>query len=132
MEIKHVFSGFSVADQAEARDFYENILGLEVDESQMGLIIKLPNGGEVFVYPKPDYTPADFTILNIVVHDIDKAVEDLTAKGIEFEKYDNLPVPQDDKGILRGLGAGQGPDIAWFKDPSGNIFSVLQNTEERS
>lgn len=132
MEIKHVFSGFAVTNQAETKDFYRNVLGLEVEESTMGLTLKLPNGGEVFIYAKPDYEPASFTILNIVVHDIDKAVEELTQKGIEFEKYDNLPAPQDEIGVLRGLSANQGPDIAWFKDPSGNILSILQNVQERS
>lgn len=132
MEIKHVFSGFSVKDQQEAEKFYSETLGLKVEAGPMGLRIILPNGGDVFVYTKENHEPASFTILNIVVHDIDGAVDDLTSKGVKFEIYEGMPAPQDEKGILRGLAAGQGPDIAWFKDPSGNILSVLQDSEERS
>jgi hypothetical protein len=93
----------------------------------MGLQLKLPNGGALFIYPKTDHQPATFTVLNFVVENIDDAVNDLVRLGVRFERYDNLPAPQDEKGIARGLSAHQGPDIAWFKDPSGNILSVLQD-----
>jgi catechol 2,3-dioxygenase-like lactoylglutathione lyase family enzyme len=128
MQAKHVFSGFSVDDEAKAKDFYADILGLELSSQEMGLTFKLPNGGEVFIYGKNDHQPATFTILNFVVSNIDEAVDDLESKGVVFERYDNMPAPQDEKGVLRGLAANQGPDIAWFKDPAGNILSVLQNS----
>lgn len=127
MQTKHVFSGFSVDDQDKAQGFYTNTLGLELSSDQMGLTLKLPNGGEVFIYSKPNHEPASFTILNFVVPDIDQAVDELVGKGVEFERYDNMPVAQDEKGILRGRAANQGPDIAWFKDPAGNILAVIQD-----
>jgi len=120
------FSGFSVDDQAAATDFYSNLLGLEVDDSEMGLRLHLAGGGEVFVYAKENHVPATYTMLNFVVDDIDKAVDDLTTKGVIFEAYPDMH--QDEKGIARGRAAGMGPDIAWFKDPAGNILSVLQNS----
>lgn len=122
------FSGFSVNDQAAAKDFYANVLGLDVAEDEMGLSLKIKNSTPIFIYTKPDHTPASFTILNFPVDNIDKAVDELAAKGVTFERYDNMPAEQDKKGILRGLAAKQGPDIAWFKDPAGNILSVLQGT----
>jgi hypothetical protein len=82
----------------------------------------------LFIYPKDDHQPATFTILNFVVDDIDEAADTLKGKGVNFEHYDNMPGKPDQKGILRGLEAGQGPDIAWFKDPAGNILSVLQDS----
>ncbi|HEY5442533.1 MAG TPA: VOC family protein [Candidatus Saccharimonadales bacterium] len=115
------FSGFSVDDQAKAKEFYSDVLGLKVDEDAMGLHLHLPGGAEVFVYSKDDHQPATFTILNFVVDDIDQAVDDLKDKGVTFEQYDMT----DDKGIARGIAAKQGPDIAWFKDPAGNILSIL-------
>lgn len=121
------FSGFSVNDQAKAKEFYTKILGLELSDETMGLDFKLQGGGSLFIYPKDDHQPATFTILNFVVEDIDKAVDQLASSGVKFEHYDNMPSPQDEKGIARGLAAKQGPDIAWFKDPAGNILSVLQD-----
>ena len=121
------FSGFSVNDLIKAQDFYKNILGLSVKDIGMGLQIQLPGGGIVFVYEKKDHVPASFTILNFEVASIDESVDILMAKGVKFERYDGMPAPQDEKGILRGLSANQGPDIAWFKDPAGNVLSVLQN-----
>lgn len=121
------FSGFSVDDLAKAKEFYTKKLGLVLEDESMGLQFKLPGGGSMFVYDKPDHKPATFTILNFVVDDIDKAVDELKADDIEFEHYEGFPFSQDKKGIARGKAANQGPDIAWFKDPAGNILAVLQN-----
>lgn len=122
------FSGFSVNDLAKAKDFYGNMLGVEVEEMpNMGLMLKL-NGTNVFVYPKPDHQPASFTVLNFVVTDIDVAVDGLVAAGVSFEHYDNMPMPVDEKGIARNDDPAFGPlGIAWFKDPAGNVLSVMQN-----
>lgn len=122
-----IFSGFSVHDIAAARVFYGDTLGLSIADEGMGLTLQLPSGGSVFMYEKPDHVPATFTILNFGVDDIDAAVDSLTAKGITMERYAAMPAQQDEKGILRGRAAQMGPDIAWFKDPSGNILAVLQN-----
>lgn len=119
----HAFSGFSVTDQDAAKEFYSQTLGLTVEDTGMGLQLKLAGGGIVFVYPKADHVPATFTILNFPVDDIDAAVDDLAGKGVKFEVYEGMH--QDDKGIARGKAANMGPDIAWFKDPAGNILSVL-------
>jgi catechol 2,3-dioxygenase-like lactoylglutathione lyase family enzyme len=120
----YAFSGFSVKDLAAAKEFYGQKLGLEVEENKMGLQLKLTGNQPIFIYPKDDHQPATFTILNFPVDDIDQAVEELKAKGVTFEQYDGMT---DEKGIARGLAAQRGPDIAWFKDPAGNIISVLQN-----
>ena len=90
----------------------------------MGLTLHLPGGSTVFVYPKKDHVPATYTMLNFVVGDIDGAVDDLARKGVKFEHYDS-GAKTDAKGIVRGIAAKQGPDIAWFKDPAGNFISVL-------
>ncbi len=122
-----VFSGFSVDDIAAARAFYTRI-GLTVADGPMGnLDIALPAGGHVFVYPKPDHVPATFTILNLVVPDIDAAVDELNEKGVATKIYDDAVLPTDARGVMRGRLAGRGPDIAWFRDPAGNVLSVLQN-----
>jgi catechol 2,3-dioxygenase-like lactoylglutathione lyase family enzyme len=121
------FSGFSVDDLAKAQAFYAEVLGLDVEKTAMGLQLHLGGGLNVFIYEKPDHTPASFTILNFSVENIDEAVADLEAKGVKFERYDlGNGAEQDEKGILRGLSANMGPDIAWFKDPAGNVLSVLQ------
>jgi len=116
------FSGFSVDDPDAARRFYEETLGLRVAEGEMGGLLRLQLGGdtEVLVYPKPNHVPATFTVLNFPVPDVEKAVDELTARGVEFQRYENPPT--DAKGIMR---AG-GPLIAWFTDPAGNVFSVIQ------
>ncbi len=121
------FAGLSVNDLAEAKEFYTKTLGLKLADDKMGLNFELPGGGGLFIYDKPDHQPATYTALNFVVANIDEAVDNLTAAGVRIESYDNLPAKPDAKGILRGLAAGQGPDIAWFKDPAGNILSVLQD-----
>jgi len=125
LENAPAFSGFSVQNLDEAKQFYGNTLGLKLEEQPgMGFHI-LANGTKVFVYDKPNHEPAGFTVLNFAVDDIDAAVDALTAQGIVFATYDGLH--QDAKGIARGKAAGQGPDIAWFTDPSGNVLAVLEN-----
>jgi predicted enzyme related to lactoylglutathione lyase len=119
------YSGFAVSDVAAAKKFYGETLGLrvsDVDEEHGLLALQLAGDREVLVYHKPDHTPASFTILNFPVDDIDKAVDELTARGVRFERYDDLHT--DEKGIARG----QGPLIAWFTDPAGNILSVIQES----
>lgn len=124
----NVFSGFSVSDIDAARAFYTDALGLDVTDGPMGnLDIALPSGGHVFVYPKPNHEPATFTILNLVVADIDAAVDELNAKGVVTKIYDDADFPTDAKGIARGKAQNMGPDIAWFRDPSGNVLSVLSD-----
>jgi catechol 2,3-dioxygenase-like lactoylglutathione lyase family enzyme len=115
------FSGFSVSDIDEARKFYAETLGLRVTEHNGLLTLQLAGGRDTLVYPKPGHTPADFTILNFRVQDIDVAVDELTSRGVRFERYEGAE--QDAKGIARG----GGPFIAWFTDPAGNILSVLQD-----
>src|SRR4030095_9376677 len=122
---KGAFSGFSVDDLAKAKEFYSRVLGLRVDDQGMGLSLHLPGGATVFAYPKDNHQPATFTILNFVVNDIDEAVEQLTNLGVRFEHYKDGP-GTDEKGIMRGRERNMGPDIAWFKDPAGNILSVLR------
>ena len=123
------FSGFSVDDLIVARKFYGETLGIELDldtmSEDMGFGLKFTNGGRVFIYPKEDHRPASFTVLNFPVTDIDKAVDELNYKGVIFERYSDFPFDQDEKGIARGVSTGMGPDIAWFKDPAGNILAVL-------
>lgn len=121
------FSGFSVDDLEKAKAFYSEILGVDVrEEGDMGLALHLAGGTRVFIYPKEDHQPATFTILNFVVDDIDTVMDALKDKGVQFEHYNNDKLPQDDKGVLRGQSAGMGPDIAWFKDPAGNVLSILE------
>lgn len=127
-EPKEAFSGFSVDDLDKVKKFYTETLGLEVDQDDMGLTLHLPGGSKVWVYSKPNHEPASFTILNFSVEDIDAAMEELSKRGVTFERYDNMPAEQDEKGVLRGLAAGMGPDIAWFEDPAGNVISVLQDS----
>ena len=114
------FSGFSVNDLEVAKKFYGEVLGLKTSERYGLLTLHLAGGRDTLVYPKPDHSPATYTILNFAVDDIDAAVDELISRGVELVKYDGLG--QDDKGINR---AG-GPYIAWFNDPAGNILAVLQ------
>ena len=118
------FSGFSVKDQATAKEFFQNVLGISVTEDEMGLHLHFGET-EIFVYEKPNHEPASYTILNFPVEDINAVVDELVEKGVKFERYEGMPAEQDERGILRGKAANAGPDIAWFKDPSGNIFSLL-------
>ena len=119
------FSGYSSNDIGAARDFYGTVLGLDLEENMGGLGFTI-GGQQVFIYPKDDHQPASFTVLNLVVDSIDTAIDELTAKGVVFERYDDMPAPQDEKGVLRGKAAGMGPDIAWFKDPAGNVLAVVE------
>jgi catechol 2,3-dioxygenase-like lactoylglutathione lyase family enzyme len=114
------FSGFAVDDLERAQRFYGETLGLKTSEDHGLLTLHIAGDRPTLVYPKPDHIPADYTILNFPVDDIDKTVEELVARGVTFERYEELG--QDDNGISRDTG----PYIAWFKDPAGNILSVLQ------
>ena len=114
------FSGFSVDDIDAAKRFYGQTLGLRVSEHNGMLTLHLAGDRDILVYPKPDHTPATYTILNFPVDDIDKAVDELAGRGVTFERYDAFE--QDEKGI-----AHAGPHVAWFKDPAGNILSVVQD-----
>ena len=114
------FSGFSINDVEAAKKFYGEVLGLTVTENEMGFIeLEVANGARVLAYVKPNHEPASFTILNFPVDDVTSAVDDLIARGVTMEQYAGMP--QDDKGVMRG----NGPDIAWFRDPAGNVLSVL-------
>jgi catechol 2,3-dioxygenase-like lactoylglutathione lyase family enzyme len=121
---KTAFSGFSTNDIPAAKSFYADKLGLNVTEEMGALSLKFPNGHTVFIYPKDDHVPATYTALNFEVDDIDGAVDNLVAKGIAFERYDGPDFNQDERGIMRD----QGPPIAWFKDPAGNILSVIKTS----
>lgn len=125
-EKSRAFSSFSVDDLERAKDFYGGTLGLDVtDEGAMGLTLHLATGADAFIYPKPDHEPATFTILNFPVEDIDDVVDELVERGVRFERYGGELEP-DEKGILRSDSPEHGPSIAWFKDPAGNVLSVLQ------
>lgn len=122
----HAFSSFSVDDIPKAKEFYSQTLGVEVSEEEDGLALKIAGGGDVFIYPKPNHQPATFTVLNFLVANIDDAVDRLAALGVTFESYGG-EMKTDKKGIFRGKSRGEGPNIAWFKDPAGNIISVTEN-----
>jgi catechol 2,3-dioxygenase-like lactoylglutathione lyase family enzyme len=122
MKLGSPFSSFAVADIDVARNFYRDTLGCDVADGPMGTLeVAAANGARVLLYPKPDHEPAVFTVLNFPVADIDEAVDELRDKGVKFERYSG-DIETDGKGVSRGNG---GPDIAWFRDPSGNILSVL-------
>ncbi len=121
LKASHAFSGFSSNDIPKAMDFYSQTLGLELSEENGLLTLKLGGGHSALIYPKDDHQPATYTTLNFPVDDIDKAVDELTERGVVFEKYGG-DFGQDERGVMRG----EGPPIAWFKDPAGNILSVIQ------
>jgi catechol 2,3-dioxygenase-like lactoylglutathione lyase family enzyme len=121
------FSGFSAGDIAKAKEFYSGTLGLDVSESHGLLTVHLAGGNNVLIYPKPNHVPATFTILNFPVPDIDRAVDELAKRGVRFEQYDLPEIKTDRKGIKRG----NGPTVAWFKDPAGNILSVIEDPANR-
>ena len=116
-------SGFAVDDLPKAREFYGETLGLRMSEEHGLLRLHIAGGSDIVVYPKADHTPATFTILNFPVDDIETAVDQLAERGVGFERYEAMAADTDDRGIFRG----GGPYIAWFKDPAGNILSVLQD-----
>ena len=124
-----VFASFAVKDLDRARQFYGSTLGLDVrEDKQMGTLeIHSPDKSHVLVYPKPDHQPAVFTVLNLQVRDIDEAVDALTSAGVTFERYNTADMKTDAKGVVRG--DNNGPSIAWFRDPSGNIVSVLEGNQ---
>ena len=119
------FSGFSANDIPKAKEFYGQTLGLKVSESNGLLTLHFASGNNVLIYPKPNHTPAAFTALNFPVEDVVQAVDELTKRGVRFEIYDLPNIKTDKKGIMRG----NGPTIAWFKDPAGNILSVLEREQ---
>ncbi|GAB3596135.1 VOC family protein [Angustibacter peucedani] len=122
LQDSQAFSGFSVDDVPRAQQFYADTLGLDVSvgEGQGAIMtLHLAGGRDVIVYPKPNHEPATFTVLNFPVPDVGAAVAELVERGVTFERYDGMP--QDDDGVMRG----HGPDIAWFKDPAGNVLSVI-------
>ena len=119
-KVTKAFSTFSVNDLRKAKDFYGNTLGLDISENTEGLELRIPGGNNIFVYPKSNHVPATFTVLNFPVNDVDESVDDLTKRGVKFEHYEG-ELKTDQKGIFRG----KGPTIAWFKDPAGNILSVI-------
>ena len=116
------FSGFAVPDIEKAKKFYGETLGLKVSEDHGVLTLHLAGGNNVLIYPKPNHVPATFTVLNFPVDDVDLAVDESKKRGVRFEIYDLPDLKTDEKGIMRG----KGPTIAWFKDPAGNILSVLE------
>ncbi|KAA1399384.1 VOC family protein [Aeromicrobium ginsengisoli] len=114
------FSGFSVSDVPAAKAFYADVIGLDVEESEGMLHLALGDGHHVLVYPKGEaHVPASFTVLNLPVEDVSAAVRELSERGVSFKRYEGMP--QDDDGVMKG----NGPDIAWFTDPSGNVVSVI-------
>jgi catechol 2,3-dioxygenase-like lactoylglutathione lyase family enzyme len=120
LDTTKAFSGFAVGDLSAATKFYGETLGLRVSEDNGLLTLHIAGDRDILVYPKPDHTPASYTILNFPVDDIDAAVDELTKRGVSFERYDGFE--QDEKGISRE----GGPPIAWFTDPAGNVLSVLE------
>jgi len=118
------FSGFSVNDVSDARKFYEATLGLRVSEDNGMLTLHIAGGRDILVYPKDDHMPASFTILNFPVDNVESAVDELTRRGVRFERYPGMDADMDEKGIFRG----GGPLIAWFTDPAGNVLSVIEDS----
>lgn len=125
LQDSYAFSGFSTNNLDETWRFYQDVLGLNVNEiAPMGLLeLNFSSGAKVIIYPKDDHQAATFTVLNFPVSDLDKTVDELTAKGVVFERYPGFK--QDEKGIARTENPEYGPDIAWFKDPGGNIIAVM-------
>jgi catechol 2,3-dioxygenase-like lactoylglutathione lyase family enzyme len=120
---KDAFSSFSVDDLAQARQFYGETLGLTVADGGMGTLqLQLPSGARIMIYPKENHEPATFTVLNLVADDVEEAVDQLNGVGVQTKIYEDPELPTDAKGIMRG----NGPEIAWFKDPAGNVLSVIK------
>ena|SRR5215831_15506919 len=122
IDAANCFSSFAVDDIPAAKRFYEETIGIEVTEETGGLLgLRVAGGHPILVYPKPDHEPAVFTVLNFSVGDIEAAVDELAGRGVEFERYEGTDLETDEKGIFRG----PGPTIAWFKDPAGNVLSLV-------
>ncbi len=117
-------SSFSVNSIEDAKKFYSEVLDCTFEDIMAGIQLSLPGGGKVWAYGKENHVPSTYTVLNFIVKDIDEAVKTLTAKGVSFERYPDMY--QDDDGITRGKDYDMGPNIAWFKDPAGNVLSVLE------
>lgn len=131
LQTSKAFSSFSVNNSEKARQFYDKKLGMRTTTvkgmEDYGLFeIHIPNGNSVMVYPKENHQPATFTVLNFPVDNIDKTVDELTAKGVEFEHYADKMIKTDEKGIARSDSPEKGPSVAWFKDPAGNILAVME------
>lgn len=123
LEHSKAFSGIAVKDLLEARRFYGEVLGITIDQTETGmLVLRLGGGRSVLLYPKADHVPATYTVLNFPVEDVEDAVDELTVRGVEFERYAGTPGETDAKGVFRK----GGPLIAWFTDPSGNVLSVIE------
>lgn len=122
LNLSKAFSGFSADDTTRAKQFYEETLGLRVKEQNGLLTLLLEGGAKVIIYPKSNHTPATFTVLNFPVKDVEQSVRELSGRGVRFEIYTDGPVKTD----MRGISRGTGPTIAWFKDPAGNILSVIE------
>jgi catechol 2,3-dioxygenase-like lactoylglutathione lyase family enzyme len=123
LNVNKAFSSFSVNDIQKAKEFYGTTLGLEIASGPEGtLVVPLSGGTKALMYPKPHHQPAAFTVLNFPVDSVEKTVEELSQRGVRFEIYDEPNLKTDSRGISRG----NGPTIAWFKDPAGNILSVLE------
>ncbi|MCD5346593.1 VOC family protein [Agromyces sp. H3Y2-19a] len=127
VQMLDAFPGLAVDDIDAARNFYRDVIGLDVADDMGGLRLTLPSGQTLFVYGKPDHEPAGFTVLNFVVADVDAAADELNAAGVVTKIYaGDLDYGTDERGIAHGREAGTGPDICWFRDPAGNVLSVLQ------
>jgi catechol 2,3-dioxygenase-like lactoylglutathione lyase family enzyme len=126
LEQSRTFSGISVDDLDAARRFYAEVLGFATHDAFGGFDVDLPGGAQLWIYGKPDHQPATFTVLNFVVPDIDAAVDELNSGGVQTKIYPDDQFRTDEKGIARGRSVNRGPDIAWFRDPAGNVLAVLQ------
>lgn len=123
LNIRNAFSSYSVNDIQKAREFYGKTLGLELSAGPEGtLVVPLAGGTKALMYPKPNHQPATFTVLNFPVENIEETVDELRRRGVQFEVYNEPNLKTDARGISRG----KGPTIAWFKDPAGNILSVIE------
>lgn len=133
-EDTEAFSGYSINDAKQARKFYGEVLGMKVSDvpgmEEFGMLqLHIKNRHNILLYQKDDHTPATFTVLSFLVDNIDQTIEELNAKGVEMIQYNNPDMPQDAKGVARGLDENQGPDIAWFADPAGNNLAVMQESK---
>jgi predicted enzyme related to lactoylglutathione lyase len=121
---KQAVGGFTVDDIEQAKEFYGQTLGIDVEEGEMGILtLNVGVDNHVIIYPKPDHRPAGYTTLNLVVDDVDAAADELIERGVTFERYPEIPATPNAKGVYKG----NGPTIAWFKDPAGNVLSLIED-----